>query len=175
MSIEQLRAALPSYAQDIKINLGNVLDSDDAALDQTTRYRIALATAYATRNADVYTAVEAQARGVGFSDGDVHAARLAATLMAMNNIYYRFLHLAQAPELQKIPARLRMQGLANHGIDKAAFELMALGVSAINGCGMCIEAHTKEVQKHGITLQGVQETARIAAVIFATAQALSIN
>lgn len=174
MSVEQLRNTLPSFAQDIKINLGNVLNSEDSPLDQLVRYRIGLASAYATRNVSIAQAIEQSGRALGLIDADIHAAKLAATLMAMNNVYYRFLHLAHEPELQKLPARLRMQGLVTPGISKLDFELMSLAVSAINGCGMCIEAHNREVLKHDVGVSGLQEVARIAAVVHGVAQGLAL-
>ncbi len=174
MSVEQLRNTLPSFAQDIKINLGNVLNSEDSPIDQLVRYRIGLASAYATRNVSIAQAIEQSGRELGLIDADVHAAKLAATLMAMNNVYYRFLHLAHEPELQKLPARLRMQGLVTPGISKLDFELMSLAVSAINGCGMCIEAHNREVLKHDVGVSGLQEVARIAAVVHGAAQGLAL-
>lgn len=175
LTMTGLRAQLPAYANDIKLNLSNVLDSDDATLNRGQRLLVALASAYATRNAQLQQALEHEARAGGLDAQAFNAARIAVSVMAMNNVYYRFIHLAHDAELSKLPARLRMQGLLNHGIAKADFELMALGVSAINGCGMCIEAHVKEVQKHGLSINAVQEVARIAAVIHAGAQVLALT
>ncbi len=61
--------------------------------------------------------------------------------MAMNNVYYRFTHLAGNQEYRNMPAKLRMNVIGATGIDKIDFELFSLAVSAINGCGMCIDAH----------------------------------
>ncbi|MFN4291065.1 MAG: carboxymuconolactone decarboxylase family protein [Permianibacter sp.] len=174
VAIETLRAALPEAARDTKLNLGTVLTSDGAPdLNDTQIWSIALAVAYASKNDRVATAVEADARHY-LDDVHVNAARTAATVMAMNNVYYRFLHLAGDAELSKLPARLRMNGLANHGIAKLDFELMALAVSAVNGCGMCIESHVHEVSKQGASKLAIQSSVRIAAVLVATAQALSL-
>ena len=60
--------------------------------------------------------------------------------MAMNNIYYRFVHLVHAADYKTLPAKLRMNVMAKPGVDKVDFELWSLAVSAINGCGMCLEA-----------------------------------
>jgi alkyl hydroperoxide reductase subunit D len=92
--------------------------------------------------------------------------------MAMNNVYYRFLHLVENEEYGKLPAKLRMNAIASHGIARADFELWSLAVSAINGCGMCIEAHEKAVRKDGITAEQVQAAVRIAAVVNAAAAVL---
>ena len=63
--------------------------------------------------------------------------------MAMNNVYYRFVHLVSNPEYGTMPARLRMNFIGSHGIDKDDFELFSLAVSAMNGCGMCIDSHER--------------------------------
>jgi alkyl hydroperoxide reductase subunit D len=87
-------------------------------------------------------------------------------------VYYRFLHLVENDEYDKLPAKLRMNAIASHGISRADFELWSLAVSAINGCGMCIEAHEKAVRKDGITAEQVQAAVRIAAVVNAAAAIL---
>lgn len=74
-----------------------------------------------------------------------------------------------------MPANLRMNIIGNPGIEKVDFELMSLAVSAINGCGMCIDAHVNEVVNAGISKQGVQSTIRIASVLNAAAQVIVIE
>ena len=101
----------------------------------------------------------------------LQAARAAAAIMGMNNIYYRFLHLVEDAEYQRLPARLRMNVLANPGIDKLDFELLSLAVSAINGCGLCISSHEKKLRAHGITREMIQSAVRIAATVHAVAVA----
>jgi len=78
------------------------------------------------------------------------AARAAASIMAMNNVYYRFLSLASNKDYSGKPARLRMNVIANPGVDKNDFELWSLAVSAINGCGTRIDAHEQALQKNGV-------------------------
>lgn len=68
-----------------------------------------------------------------------------------------------------------MNVIGSPGIDKADFEMMSLAISAINGCGMCMDAHVHEITKVGISKQGVQSCIRIAAVINAAAQASVID
>ena len=68
-----------------------------------------------------------------------------------------------------LPAKLRMNAIGNPGIDKADFELFSLAVSAINGCGTCIDSHEKVLNQHGIKTETIQAAARIAAVIKAVA------
>ncbi|NRA88190.1 MAG: carboxymuconolactone decarboxylase family protein, partial [Rhizobiales bacterium] len=47
-------------------------------------------------------------------------------------------------------------------------------VSAIEGCGMCIDAHVNVLITAGKSKTAIQSTIRIAAIINATAQALEI-
>ena len=68
------------------------------------------------------------------------AAKAAAAIMGMNNVYYRSLHLLKNPEYRTLPARLRMNIIANPGVDKVDFELWCTAVSAVNGCGMCLDS-----------------------------------
>ena len=91
--------------------------------------------------------------------------------MGMNNVYYRALHLMKNAEYRTMPARLRMNVLASPGVDKANFELWSTAVSAINGCGMCLDAHEAELKKHGVTAPQIQAALfRIAAVVNGVAQ-----
>ncbi|MCP5361442.1 MAG: carboxymuconolactone decarboxylase family protein [Hyphomicrobiales bacterium] len=172
MSIQALRNQLGEYAKDIKLNLGRVLEEDGApSLSKSQIYGIALASAYATKHPDVITATRAETEGV-LSEAEQNAAKAAATVMGMNNVYYRFVHLVSDKEYRSMPANLRMNIIGNPGVEKVDFELMSLAVSAINGCGMCMDAHVHEVSKAGINKQGVQSTVRIAATINAAAQSL---
>jgi alkyl hydroperoxide reductase subunit D len=76
------------------------------------------------------------------------------------------------PEYATMPARLRMNIIGKPGIDKADFELFSLAVSAINGCGMCIDSHEKVLKTAGIKKETVQNAVRIASVIHAVAVVL---
>lgn len=171
MPIDRLKAALPDYAKDLRLNLGSVLTPPNLTPRQI--WGTALASAIAARNPAVTAAIAAEAAR-HLDQTHLAAAKTAAALMAMNNIYYRFTHLlaASAPDYRTLPARLRMNGLAGHGADPLDFELWCLAVSAINGCGLCIEAHEHDVSTKGATKEQVQAVVRIAAVVQAVAVTL---
>ena len=57
----------------------------------------------------------------------------------------------------------------NPGVDKADFELWSMAVSAINGCGMCMDSHEAELRKAGLSTEEVQASVRIAATVNAVA------
>ena len=92
----------------------------------------------------------------------------AAALMAMNNIYYRFVHLVGG-DYANLPARLRMNVIGKPSIEKVDFELWSLAVSAVNGCGMCLESHEKVVRAGGLSTEQIQAAVRIASVVHAVA------
>ncbi len=172
MTIETLKNSIPDFAKDIRLNLGTVLTIDGAPdLTHSQILGIALASAYSTRSAAVIDAIKAEAASV-LSEAEQTAAKSAAAVMAMNNVYYRFVHLVSDKEYGKLPAKLRMNVIGSPGIAKVDFELYSLAVSAINGCGMCMDAHVHEVTKAGVTTLGVQSCIRIAAVVNAAAQAV---
>lgn len=172
-NLESLRELMPEFAKDIKLNLSSVLKEDpNSGLTLSQVYGTALASAYATRNNTVIAAIAGEAANI-LTPEEINAAKAAATVMAMNNIYYRSTYMTGDDEFGKMPAGLRMNIIANPGIDKITFELYSLAVSAINGCSACIVAHTKAVQ-HSLPKTASQHSFRIAAVISAAAQALSI-
>jgi len=72
-------------------------------------------------------------------------------------------------------AGLRMKMLNEHKIDKNDFEIFSLAISIINGCGMCVEAHSNQLIKHGYSKVQIQMIAKIASVINSLAQALLIQ
>ncbi|MFI4866218.1 MAG: carboxymuconolactone decarboxylase family protein [Steroidobacterales bacterium] len=171
-TLDLIRDSIPDFARDLKLNLGSVLTVAGApGLNDTQIWTLALASSIASRNVAFTRAIEAAA-GEHLDAAHLQAARAAAAIMGMNNIYYRFLHLVEDDEYQAMPARLRMNILANPGIDKLDFELLSLAVSAINGCGLCISSHEKKLRQHGYTREMIQSAVRIAATVHAVAGVL---
>lgn len=169
MDLTDLRNALPDYAKDLKLNLDSVLSETGAAgLDGKQLRAVALASAIAGRFAPLVKAIEGFA-AQQLSPEEMNGARAAAAMMAMNNIYYRATHLIHNDEYGTMRAGLRMNIMANPGIDKVTFELCSLAVSAINGCGSCLDSHERTLRQHDVGAQGVQSTLKIAAVLHAVA------
>jgi lipoyl-dependent peroxiredoxin subunit D len=169
MSVEKLLESIPAYAKDIKLNLSSVLKQTELTPQQL--WGTAIACAIASRNKSVLDAIAADSRD-HLSEQAADAARTAAAIMSINNVYYRFLHLTENDKYKQIPARLRMQGIRTHGIDQADFELWCTAVSAINNCKTCVASHEHVVREKGITEEQVTAAVRIAAVIHATAVVL---
>jgi lipoyl-dependent peroxiredoxin subunit D len=169
MSIQALKDRLPAYARDLKLNLGTL--AADGTLSEQQKAGTFIASAIAARHAGVIEAVLADF-GARMEPAALEAAKAAAAIMGMNNVYYRFLHLVERDEYRKLPARLRMNVIANPGAPKQDFELWSLAVSAINGCGTCIAAHERVLRDSGFTAEQVQTAVRIAAVVHAVAVTL---
>ena len=169
-----LKQRLPDFAKDIKVNLGKYVSDDDVeGLSQYQRYLIALACAYTTRSDVVIADLTDHVQDV-LSETDQQAAKIAATIMAMNNTYYRFTHLVSDRQYAQLPAGLRMTLMAKSGVDALDFELMSMAVSAINGCGMCMDSHEQHLTQLGVSQSGIQTSVRIAAIVNASAQAVAI-
>ncbi len=163
---------IPDYAKDLRLNLESVLTEGGApGLSARQIAIVALASGIAARHAPLTAALAARAAAV-LDAKALDGARTAAAIMAMNNVYYRFTHLASNPEYGTLPARLRMNAMSNPGIDKVDFELASTAVSAINGCGLCIDSHEKTLKQHGVSTQAIQSAVRIGSVIAAVATVL---
>ena len=169
MSIDSLKDKLPDFAKDVRLNLSAV--ASDETLTAQQKYGLLVACGIASRNPIVRDALIGEA-AAHLTPAALTAAKAAATIMGMNNVYYRFVHLASNKQYGTLPAKLRMNILANPGVDKADFELWSLAVSAINGCGMCIDAHEAVLAKAGVPTDHIQTAVRFAAIVQSAAIAL---
>jgi len=169
MSIQALKDRLPDYAKDLKLNLSTL--AGDATLSEAQKSGTFIAAAIASRNPEVIEAVLAEF-GPRMEPAALTAAKAAAAIMGMNNVYYRFAHYMGDGDYAKLPARLRMQLIGKPGIPQLDFELACLAVSAQNGCEACVRSHEHAVRERGGSPEIVQDAVRIAAVISGVAAAL---
>ncbi len=165
MSLDALRETLPAYAKDLSLNLSSL--AGETVLNDQQKWGCFVAAAHAVGVTEVLKSVEASADAAGLTEEAKTAAKAASAIMGMNNVYYRSLHLLKNPEYRTLPARLRMNIIANPGVDKADFELWCTAVSAVNGCGMCLDSHEDELRKRGVPNVQIQAALRIAAVVSA--------
>ena len=163
-ALDALREQLPAYARDLSLNLSSL--EAETVLNDQQKWGTFVASACAVGSGPVIKAIDVAAKAAGLSEEAHTAAKGAAAIMGMNNVYYRALHIMKnGAEYRSLPARLRMTIIGNPGVDKADFELWSTAVSAVNGCGMCIDAHEVELKKHGVTAQQIQAAIRIGAVV----------
>jgi len=167
MSIDSLKDKLPEYAKDLKLNLSTL--AGEEILTPQQHWGTFLATALAGRNTAVIGAIESEAAR-RLSPAALNAAKAAAAIMAMNNVYYKFTGMME--EYRTMQARLRMNVIGNPGVDKVDFELWSLAVSAINGCQYCVKAHEKKLAEEGMGREQIQAAVRIASVVQAISAVL---
>jgi alkyl hydroperoxide reductase subunit D len=169
MDLDTLRARIPDHAKDLRLNLSQLDRIETLTPDEI--WGSALTAAEAAGGTETLGLLLEATRGV-LSQEAITAARTAAALMAMNNVYYRFTHLVGDPTYGQLPARLRMQGLARPGVPKRVFEAYSLAASAVNGCGQCMTAHEKSMRAEGHTPEAIHDVVRIAAIIAGIARTL---
>jgi len=167
MTIDQLIENTGDYAKDIRLNFSTHLRQQTDLTPQQA-WGTVLASAIATGNAALIAAAFEQSR-------EFLSAKAAATIMAMNNIYYRFQHLASNKKYATIPAKLRMNAIRTHGSDPVDFELWCTAVSAINGCGACVDSHEKVLREKGVAEEKILAAVRIASIVHAIASVIAIE
>ena len=169
MSVERLLDSIPDYAKDLRLNLSTLLKQAELTPQQS--WGTAVASAVASRNPHLLEALQVDA-AKHLSAQALLAAKSAAAIMGMNNVYYRFLHLTENEKYRTIPARLRMNAIRTHGVEPVDFELWCVAVSAINGCGACVEAHERVLRDKGMAEESIVAAVRIASVVHAIAAVL---
>jgi lipoyl-dependent peroxiredoxin subunit D len=162
MNLNEMMEAVPTYARDLKLNFSTL--TQQAELTPQQVWGTVVASAVASRNEEFTRAALAEA-ATHLSPQALEAAKGAAAIMGMNNIYYRFLHLTSNPNYRNLPARLRMSVIRSHGIEPVDFEMWAAAVSAINGCGACVDAHEKVMREKGLSEEAILAAIRLAAVV----------
>jgi alkyl hydroperoxide reductase subunit D len=168
MMIDLLKERLPEHARELRMNLGVITSSTMLTTQQA--WGTALAASVISRNAELVAAISADAQ---LSPIAAAAARSAAGLMGMSNVYYRFQQvMGDGSAYSQLPARLRMQLIGARGVGDVDFELWCLAASVIAGCDDRIRLHEITVRERGGTTEQVQDVVRIAAVVHAVALTL---
>jgi len=165
MALEDLIGDLPAYAKDLKLNYSSLVKQNTELTPQQLWGTVVVA-AIATRSPELTTEVIAEAETI-LSPAALDAAKAAAAIMGMNNIYYRFHHLTSNEKYATLPSRLRMNVLRGHPVEAVDFELWCLAVSAVNACGKCVDSHEKVLREKGATEELINAAIRVTSVIHA--------
>lgn len=166
--VDQIKEALPDYAKDTRLNLDSVVNR--STLDLVEANGCALAAAMATGNGKLVTFIQS-----GIDDAtERDAALTAASLMAMNNVWYPYVEMAEDERLTGLPAQLRMNAISSHGgTTKARFESYSLAASIVGKCHFCVKAHYETLKKEGYSVEQLRDIGRIASVITSVARVLN--
>ena len=160
--VDQVKESIPDHAKDIKLNLDAVMNR--SGLDEVDAHACAFAAAIAANNGDL--AFEISMNGPLARTDEREAAKTAAALMGMNNVYYPFVEMTEDPDLKGLPPGLRMNAYATHGgVSKKKFEMYALAASIVGKCHFCVKNHYDVLKKEGMTVTELQAVGKIAAVI----------
>ncbi|HPA36531.1 MAG TPA: carboxymuconolactone decarboxylase family protein [Chitinophagales bacterium] len=162
-TLEQLGAADSKYLRDLKLNVKSVLTSESLSAKES--YLLALAIATNNNNTVLQAAFTAKAKENEASDAEIAEAQACASLLAANNVFYRFRHFVDKEFYNNAPAKLRMNIMMNPVLGKEFFELVSLAVSAVNGCEMCVKSHEQSVLHAGSSEQRVWDAIRLASII----------
>lgn len=169
MSVEKVVELIPDYAKDLRLNLTSMLRQTELTGQQL--WGTVVACAMASRSGLLLEELLPEAQR-HLSPEAYAASKSAAAIMGMNNIFYRFGHLSSNQKYAEMPARLRMNVIRTHGSNPVDFELWCLAVSAINGCGTCVDSHEKVLREKGVGEEVILASVRIGAVIHAIAAVL---
>ena len=170
-AVNAIKALVPDFAKDVRLNLDSTIAR--SSLPVAEALGVALAAAYAARNARLVALLRADA---ALAPEQANAALTAAALMGMNNVWYPFVEMAGDAELKARPAQLRMQAYANHGgVDRRLFELYALAASIVGKCHFCVQSHYALLKESGMSVDQLRDAGRIAAVIAAAANAIEVE
>ena len=174
MSILGIIKKLPDYAVDIRNNLISIFEDHKVALDEKQLYGVSLAAAYSLKHEQLLNGIRAEAK-LYLEDVDARGCKIAATMMAMNNVYYRFVGLMDDADIKHMDSELQMNSIVNTEITKQDMDLYSLGVSILNGCRNCILSHAKKLLAAGFTKEAIRDVARVTAVLQSAVNALEIE
>lgn len=166
--VDQIKDTIPDYAKDTRLNIDAVVKRSTLASEEAEA--VALAAAFATGNTKLWTWMQSQIA----DQKEAEAAITAASLMAMNNVWYPYVEMADDENLKGLPAQLRMNAIATHGgTTKARFEAYSLSASIVGKCHFCVKAHYETLKAEGYTVEQLRDIGRIASVITALSRVLN--
>ncbi|MDF2433684.1 MAG: lipoyl-dependent peroxiredoxin subunit [Mucilaginibacter sp.] len=165
-SLSLLEKGESRYLRDLKLNFTSTLTSEQLSSKECAL--LGLATAVNNNNTPLTAFFTRYAEEQGATATEIGEAVGCASLLASNNVFYRFRHFTQKEKYTQIPARIRMQLMMKPVTGKEFFELLSLAISAVNGCEMCVNAHEDSLVKLGTTEERIFDAVRIASLVTAT-------
>ena len=151
------------YLKDLRVNFKNSLSSEH--LSEKEIHLLAVSIAVNEKNNRLLQILKEGAQEKGASAEEIAEAVACASLLASNNILYRFRHFTAKEKYNQLPARIKMNIMMKPVLGKELFELLSLAVSAVNGCEMCVNAHEKSLLELGSSEERIFEAVRLAAVV----------
>lgn len=163
VSLETLEEGGSRYVRDLKVNLNNTLASEH--LNEKETALLALSLTANLKNTVLIEYFKGHAAGQGATGEEIAEAVACASLLAANNVLYRFRHFAQKEKYNQMPGRIKMNIMMKPVTGKEFFELMSLAISAVNGCEMCVKSHENSLLALGSSEERIFDAIRLSAVI----------
>lgn len=163
LSMDTLVEGESRYIKDLRINLKNALKAKHLTPKEAAL--IALSIAANAQNKPLQALFINKAKEAEATEAEIAEAVACASLLAANNVFYRFRHFMNKDKYNTIPAGIKMQIMMKPVTGKEFFELMSLAVSAVNGCEMCVTSHEKSLMDLGSSEERVFDAVRIASVV----------
>lgn len=161
--LDLLGATESRYVRDLKMNLKAVLKS--AHIDAKGTALLALSIAANQKNAALIGHFKGLAAANGATAADLAEAVACASLLACNNVTYRFRHFAGKSTYDELRMGLRMNIMMSPATGKEFFELMSLAVSAVNGCELCVKSHEASLIALGTSEERIWDAIRLSGVV----------
>ena len=162
-ALELLDEGNSRYLRDAKVNLQNVLQSEH--INEKEVHLIALSIAVNNKTDFLIQSFKTSSKNHGATEGEIGEAVACASLLASNNVFYRFRHYSGKDKYNELPARVKMNIMMKPVLGKELFELISLAVSAVNGCELCVNSHEASLIQLGSAEERIFDAVRIASVI----------
>lgn len=163
-SLQSMAAVNSRYLKDLKLNVSTTLGGSNYSRKEACL--IALGVAVNEKHDVLISAFEALAQKEGAAPEEIAEAHACASIMGLNNIFYRFRHFMHDTEYyNRQPAGVRMSVMMNPAMGKGLFELISLVISAVNGCERCVVSHEHAVKEQGASEARIYDAIRLGAVI----------
>jgi alkyl hydroperoxide reductase subunit D len=169
-SLTLLETGESRYLRDLKLNFTSTLTSE--YLNNKECALLGLSVAVNNNNKPLTLYYTKYAEEQGANAAELAEAVGCASLLASNNVFYRFRHFTQKEKYTQIPARIRMQIMMRPVTSKEFFELMSLVISAVNGCEMCVNAHEDSLIKLGTIEERIFDAVRVGSLVTATGKVI---
>jgi alkyl hydroperoxide reductase subunit D len=172
-TLEDIKNSIPDFAKDIRLNFSSVIIN--SSHDDDLVYGCAYACSLSLGNMNIAKIFEDECRSK-ISDSFVNSVKSIVSIMAMNNVWYKYRDAMPSMEMKVGPQKLRVNVMGTYaGLDKLLFESISLCISAVNGCQFCVKSHSQLLIDEGKTKNYVFEIGRIASVILAAEKSIVMN
>jgi alkyl hydroperoxide reductase subunit D len=139
-SSEKIRTITDSesrYAIDLQANLQQALKNKELTPKESAFIGLSVSVNdRSNAGIDVFTAL---GKKHGATNDEITEVYSCTSLLAMNNVFYKFRHMVDKEFYSKSPAGIKMSVVGKPVLGKEFFELLSLVVSALNGCEQCIK------------------------------------